>query len=226
MQNVSKKIGWLCSTVGRKQLIAITGLGLSGFVLSHMLGNMLILVSAEKYNAYSHALITNPLIYVAEGGLLAMFFGHLLFALWISWKNFGARDTRYAVMSNGAKRTSWTTRSLWAQGLLILVFVILHLITFKYGPHYTATYNGVEMRDLHKLVIEVFSEPTYLVWYCVALVVLGFHLKHGVGSSLQTLGINHPRYNCAFKAASIGYAVIVIAGFLSQPIYVYFFNRG
>lgn len=226
MQNVSRKIGWLASSVGRKQLIGLTGLGLCGFLFTHMAGNMLILVSAQKYNEYSHALISNPLIYAAEAGLLAMFVAHLLFALRLSWMNFQARDTRYAVLPNGAKRTKWSQRTLWAQGLLILVFAILHVITFKYGPYYTVNYGGVEMRDLHKLVIEVFSMPGYVAWYVVALFVLFFHVCHGFGSAFQTLGINHPRYNPGIKALSWLYAIVVIGGFLSQPLYVLFFNQG
>ena len=224
MQNHVKKHVWLCSTIGRKQLIGVTGLGLSFFVLTHMLGNMLILVGPEAYNKYSYALTSNELIYAAEAGLLAIFIGHLVFAIGLTLKNWGSRNTRYAMLPNGAKRTSWTQRSLWAQGLLILVFVILHLITFKFGTHYTVTYNGVEMRDLHKLVLEVFKDPIYVAWYIVALIVLGFHLSHGVGSSFQTLGIHHPRYQKCIKSFSIGYAVVVIAGFLSQPIYVYFLH--
>lgn len=227
MQNDSGsdlKRGWICSSIGRKQLIGLTGLGLAGFLLTHMAGNMLILAGPEPYNKYSHALISNPLIYIAEGGLLAAFVAHLIFALWISWKNMKSRDTRYAVQPAGDKRTGWTYRTLWAQGLLILVFTILHLATFKYGTHYTANYGGVEMRDLHRLVIEVFHEPGYVIWYVVALFVLMFHLGHGVRSSLQTWGVHHPRYQCAFRGISWGYAIIVTLGFLSQPIYVFFFN--
>lgn len=226
MQNDLSSRGYFSSNIGRKQLIGITGLGLSGFLLMHMLGNMLILAGAEPYNKYSYALISNPLLIVAQMGLLAMFVLHLIFALRISWSNMRARDRRYALQPAGDKRTSINTRSLWAQGLLILVFLILHLVTFKYGTHYSTSYGGVEMRDLHRLVIEVFQEPGYVVWYVVALIVLGFHLSHGVGSSLQTFGIHHPRYQCGIRALSVGYAVIVIAGFLSQPIYVFFIHRG
>lgn len=219
---MQKPSSWLASTIGRKQLIGVTGLGLSGFLLTHMLGNMLILVSAQKYNEYSHALVTNPLLPLAEGGLVFLFLAHIVYALGMNARNFAARESRYAVMSNGAKRTAWTQRTLWAQGLLILVFLILHLITFKYGTDYRVTYGQTEMRDLHKLVVEVFNEPGYVAWYAVALVVLLFHLSHGVGSAFQTLGINHPRYNRPIKIFSWAYALIVVAGFLSQPIYVYF----
>ena len=224
MQNVTRRLGWWTSSVGRKQLIALTGLGLSLFTLTHMAGNMLIFVSAEKYNMYGHALVTNPLIYAAEAGLLAMFIAHLCFALYLSLLNIHARSTRYAVLPKGPKRTTWTQRSLWAQGLVILVFVILHLITFKFGEHHVVTYNGVEVRDLHRLLIQVFAQPIYVAWYVVAVFVLGLHLRHGVGSSLQTLGINHPRYNGPIKVISILYAIVVAGGFISQPLYVYFFR--
>ena len=230
MQNSAQKLcgkcGWLGATVGRKQLIGLTGLGLCGFLLMHMLGNLLILVGPQAYNEYSYKLISNPLIYVAEVGLVALFLGHLVFASAISIKNVAARDSRYAVMSNGPKGTSMIQRTLWPQGLLILVFVILHLITFKYGTHYTVNYGGVEMRDLHKLVIEVFQQPLYVAWYLVALVVLGLHVSHGLGSSFQSLGIHHPRYQCAIRCMSLTYAFVVILGFLSQPLYVYFVYRG
>lgn len=225
-QNQHCKCGWLGSSIGRKQLIGLTGLGLSGFLVIHMLGNLLIIAGPQAYNEYSHKLVSNPLIYVAEVGLVAMFLGHLLFASFISIKNMRARDTRYAKMSNGAKGTSWIQRTLWPQGLLILVFVILHLITFKYGPHYTVNYGQGEIRDLHKLVIEVFQQPGFVAWYLLALLVLGLHVSHGVGSSFQTLGIHHPRYQCAIRALSLSYAVIVIGGFISQPLYVYFLYRG
>lgn len=229
MQNLAKNPcgrGWLCSTIGRRQLIGLTGLGLSGFVLIHMLGNMLILVGPQAYNEYSHKLTSNPLIYIAEVGLLATFFGHLIFALGLSWKNFKARNTRYAMLPSGPKRTSWTQRSLWAQGLLILVFVVLHLITFKFGPEYKVNYGQGEMRDLFKLVLEVFHDPIYVGWYLFALVILLFHLSHGVGSSVQTLGIHPTRYQKAIRCLSIGYALIVFLGFVSQPLYVFFIHRG
>ena len=218
-------LNWFKSTVGRKQIIGLTGMGLSLFVLTHMLGNMLILVSAEKYNRYSHALVTNELLPLAEGGLVAIFIGHIVYALRLSWSNWRARDQGYAVLPSGRKRTTWTQRTLWAQGLLILVFTIIHLITFKYGTDYRVTYGQTEMRDLHRLVIEVFQQPGYVAWYVFALVILFFHLSHGVGSSFQTMGINHPRYNFTIKCFSWFYATAVGLGFLSQPMYVYFLRR-
>jgi succinate dehydrogenase / fumarate reductase cytochrome b subunit len=215
---------WTASSIGRKQLIGLTGLGLSLFVLVHMLGNCLIFVSPQAYNEYGHSLTSNRLIFLAEAGLLAMFVGHLMFASWISIKNIKARSVGYAVRSNGEKGTSWAKRSLWAQGLLILVFVILHLITFKFGTDYRVDYGHGEIRDLAKLMFEVFNDPVYVSWYVLAVAVLGVHLSHGVGSSLQTFGINHPKWNCSIKLVSFLYGVIVAVGFSAQPLYVFLFN--
>jgi succinate dehydrogenase / fumarate reductase cytochrome b subunit len=220
------RTGFLSANIGRKYLVGISGLGLSLFVLIHMTGNLLLFVGPEAYNRYSYALVENPLLIVAELGLLAFFLSHLGLATYLAARNYAARDHRYAVASNGPKRTSITQKSLWIQGVIIVVFVVLHLITFKWGPHYDVTYNGVVMRDLYKLVVEVFQSPLYVVWYVVAVAVLLFHLSHGLGSSLQSLGLNHPHYNSMIKKISWGYALIVGIGFMLQPLYVFFFRQG
>lgn len=214
------------STIGGKVLVGLTGLALSLFVMTHMAGNMLILVSPELYNKYGHALITNPLIYAAEAGLILMFVLHLGKAMALTLQNFSARPQKYAVSGSGAKSTSVTTKTMWAQGLVILVFVILHLFTFKFGNYYEVTYGDQTMRDLHRLVIEVFMQPGYVVGYLVALIVLGFHLNHGVGSSFQTLGLHHPKYTPLIKCFSTLYAVVVAGGFISQPLYVFLLYKG
>ena len=106
-----------------------------------------------------------------------------------------------------------------------LVFLILHLITFKYGTHYSVTYGGVEMRDLHRLIVEVFQSPVYVGWYVVCLILLGLHLKHGFFAAFNSLGFRHPRYSVCLKCIAWFYCLIVTAGFLSQPLYVYFIYR-
>ena len=99
---------------------------------------------------------------------------------------------------------------------------MLHLFTFKYGTHYTTTIAGVEMRDLHRLVIEIFEDPIYVGWYAVALVAVGFHLSHGFYSAFASLGIYHPRYSPWLNRLGYVYAIVVAGGFLSQPLYVFF----
>ena len=208
------------STVGQKQIVALTGLGLSAFVLLHMLGNVLIFVGPEAYNMYSHQLVNNPLIIPMELGLAALFITHLALALKLSFQNAKARGTPYATAAKGDKATSLIAKTLWHQGVVLLVFVVYHLITFKFGPHYEVAYEGLMVRDLHRLVVEVFQSPLYVMGYVLALVVLAFHLSHGVASALQSLGIYWARAKCLAHI----YAALVGGGFILQPLYVFLYG--
>ncbi|QDK43681.1 cytochrome B subunit [Bdellovibrio sp. ZAP7] len=213
--------GFLGTTVGKKYLMGITGLIWAGFVLAHMAGNMLIFVSHDAYNAYGHALTSGKIIYVAELVLVLALITHVFMAISLTKNNREAKGQKYAVAAKGAKRVSLASRTMAIQGSLILVFVILHLITFKYGQHYETNVNGVPMRDLAKLMEEVFQQPGYVVWYVVALILLGFHLKHGVGSTFQSLGLMEGTYRNVWAKLSIGYGIIVALGFISQPLYLF-----
>jgi succinate dehydrogenase / fumarate reductase, cytochrome b subunit len=217
-------VRYLSSAIGRKQIMGFTGLAWSLFVLSHMAGNMLILVGPDAYNKYAHALITNPAIYLAEAGLVLTLLFHVVDGFWLTFQNKRARPAKYAMSPNGEKAPRFQSRFMIFHGSLLLVFIVLHLITFKYGAHYTTTVDGVEMRDLHRLVIEVFQDPVYVGWYAVALVAVGFHLSHGFYSAFASLGFYHPRYSPALSKLGYVYAFVVAGGFLSQPLYV-FLNR-
>lgn len=214
---------YLSSAIGRKQVMAVTGLVWSGFVLTHMLANLLIFVSADAYNKYSHALTSNPLLYLAEAGLVLTLLMHVYDGIMLTIKNKKARPNKYAMAPNGDKSARFQSRFMIFHGSLLLVFIILHLITFKYGTHYTATYDGVEMRDLHRLVIEVFQSPGYLAWYAISMVAVGFHLSHGFYSAFASLGIYHPTYSYWLSKFGYLYGLIIALGFVSQPIYVFFF---
>lgn len=214
------------STVGRKQVMAVAGLGLSLFVLIHAAGNMFMFVGPEAYNRYGHSITSNPLLYVMEAGLLAILLAHIFAGIFLTIRNFVARPKGYAVSAGGEKATSKTTKTMWIQGLVILAFIVLHLITFKYGPYYETQIDGRTVRDLFKLVYEVFQSPGYVSWYILALLLLCFHLAHGVYSSLQTLGLQHPKYTPGIKCASVGYGILVAGLFIAQPIYMYFFYKG
>jgi succinate dehydrogenase / fumarate reductase cytochrome b subunit len=223
---MSSTPGFTCSTIGRKQLMAIAGLGLCGFVLMHVTGNLLLLVGPEAYNNYSHALTSNPLIYLAEAGLLAMIVAHAFLGLYLAVKNRAARPERYAVQPNGEKRTKLVMRTMAWQGIVILGFIILHLLTFKFGRDYTVDYGHGPIRDLFKLVNEEFHEPGEVIWYVIAVFIVGYHLSHGLYSSIQTLGFNHPRYTPKIKCASVLYGIFIAVGFAIQPIYMMFIYKG
>ncbi len=219
-------VSYFSSTVGAKQIMGVAGFAFALFLFTHMAANMLILFDAKAYNMYSHALISNPLIYIAEAGLVLFFLVHAIKGSLISIKNLKSRDTRYAKFPSGPKGTNWVMRSMWIQGLIILAFVILHLITFKYGTHYDVNYEGVQVRDLHRLVLEVFQSPVYVAWYAVCMVLIGMHLSHGMYSVFQTVGVRHPKYTPMIKCGAWIYALVVAGGFISQPIYVYFIHKG
>ncbi|MFM6926839.1 MAG: succinate dehydrogenase cytochrome b subunit [Bdellovibrio sp.] len=213
--------GFLGSTVGKKYLMGITGLIWAGFVLAHMAGNLLIFVSADAYNSYGHALTSGNIIYVAETVLILALIAHVYTAVSLTMSNRAAKNQRYAVTASGKKKTTLASRTMAIQGSIILVFIILHLITFKYGVHYETTVNGAPMRDLARLMFEVFQQPGYVIWYLVALILLGFHLSHGVGSTFQSLGLMEGTYRNMWKKLSYAYAIVVALGFIAQPVYIF-----
>lgn len=215
-------LDFLRSTVGRKYIMGISGLVWMGFVLSHMAGNMLILVSPEAYNSYGHAIVSNkPLLYAAETVLIFALLAHVSTAILLTIENRKAKGSRYAMPASGEKAATLASRTMGAQGSVVLSFIILHLATFKYGTHYDTTVDGVQMRDLHRLIVEVFQKPGYVAWYFVSLVLLMFHLSHGAHSIFQSFGVLERKMQKGLKRFAWTYAIIVVAGFLSQPAYVF-----
>ena len=214
---------YLSSAIGRKQIMGATGLIWSGFVLTHMLANLLIFVGPEPYNKYSHALTSNPLLYLAEIGLLVTILFHVYDGIVLTLKNRAARPQKYEMSPNGKKAARFQSRFMIFHGSILLVFLILHIITFKYGTYYSVTYNGVEMRDLHRLVLEVFQSPGYVAWYAISMLAIGLHLSHGFYSAFASLGIYHPNFSSILSKLGYVYGVAIALGFISQPLYVFFF---
>jgi succinate dehydrogenase / fumarate reductase cytochrome b subunit len=214
---------FLGSTVGKKYLMGLAGIIWSGFVLAHMAGNLLMFVSADAYNSYGHALTSGNIIYVAETVLVLALILHVYLAVSLTLQNRAAKGTKYAVAPKQKSRPRFGSKTMGVQGTIILVFVILHLITFKYGTHYETTVNGVQMRDLFKLMVEVFKQPGYVIWYVVAMILLGIHLSHGVGSVFQSFGWMNGRFQPLLRTLSVAYAVIVALGFIAQPVYIFLF---
>lgn len=211
------------STVGTKVLIALTGICLIGFLVFHLFGNLMLFWGPEKYNEHAHALISNPLVIPAELGLLAIFLLHAIEAVMNLLRNRDARPAGYQMRTwgGGASRKSWASTTMIVSGLIMLAFTALHLVTFKYGPYYASPEPGV--RDLYRLLIEVFQKPGYVVFYVITMTIVGLHLRHGVASSLQSLGLIPDAWTRAFLRTGLVLAVIVGAGFVLIPIWVYFF---
>ncbi len=209
----------LRTTIFRKQIVAVSGLMISGFVLIHMAGNCLMFLGPQVYNFYGHQITSGPIYYPIEIVLLLAFLTHIGTAILITRDNRKANvSTPGAMRTGGEKKARFGSQSMIYTGLLILVFLILHLITFRFGTYYEATYNGVIVRDLYRLMIEKFNEPLYTGWYLFSMVLLGIHLSHGFSALFQTFGFASVK-NCTVKKIGWIFALLVAGGFSAQPIY-------
>lgn len=209
--------------MGTKFLIAFTGGCLALFLVAHLAGNLLFLAGPDAFNQYAHRLLSNPLIFLAEGGLLAIFVLHVFKATWTVASNFAARPTRYAVTrwarsKSPKSRKSLSSTAMIVTGTLILLFVVTHLVTFKYGTYYE-TPEG--LRDLFRLQLEVFSNPGYVAFYLVCMVLVCSHLWHGVSSAAQSFGVDSSRWTPRIVLAGRLFSVFIAGGFFMLPIYTF-----
>jgi succinate dehydrogenase / fumarate reductase cytochrome b subunit len=219
------------SSIGKKQVTALTGLLLIGFLIVHLAGNLLIFVGPAAFNHYSHSLIHNPLIIPAEVALALIFIVHIGTATRVQIENRRARPVPYArVRSRGRpSRRTFGSQTMIVTGFWVLVFLVLHIMTFKFGPHYTflvagvpEVVNGHEVRDLYRLVLEVFGRPGYVAWYVASMVALGLHLQHGAWSLFETFGLDHPRYTPWIVRGGRAFGWIMALAYMSIPLAVYF----
>lgn len=207
------------SSIGRKQLMGVAGLALCGFMFTHALGNYLIFFGAEAYNSYSHSLVSMPIFPIVELGLLAIFLVHLILAIVVSLYNKKAKGLAYAKTAKGKRGTSLLHSSLFWQGVIVLVFIIGHLVTFRFGDYIPVIYSGVEIRDIFSLVGDYLKEPFIMVFYLLSIGVLGFHLAHGLQASLKTFGIYNPEV--VLKTFSWVFSVFVSFSFFAQVIFMF-----
>jgi len=195
-----------------------------GFVLTHMLGNLTLFISPEAYNHYGHGIVSNPLFPLIEVVLFSIFALHILLALSLARKNKEAREVSYAVVTKRVNGSSFASRTMPITGALILVFLVVHLVSFRFAPvtpESFVSYGGVQVRDLYALIMEKFSNPLYTFFYVASMGVLFIHLSHGFSSAFQSLGLNHPKYNPLIKRMGLFYALAVSGGFAAQAIFAY-----
>ena len=202
--------------------MAVSGILILGFLLTHLLGNCLLFVSKDAFNAYAHSLTSNPLIYLAELILLIIFLYHIGSAIVVTLKNRQARKDDYEVKRNLGKSTIMS-RTMMVSGIIILIFLVFHILTFKFGPdaEVPAYQLADGSRDLYKLVAERFSDLGYSLFYIFAMCCIGFHIAHAMQSALRTFGLSQKGYLKLSKYASLGAALFFVFGFSSMPIYFY-----
>ncbi|MFQ5630615.1 MAG: succinate dehydrogenase cytochrome b subunit, partial [bacterium] len=195
------------------------------FIVEHLLGNLLLFSNnPNPFNKYSHFLISlGNILVVVELGFLAFFILHIYSGISVFVGKIKARPEGYHKTTNSGPPSKKNISSITMiyTGIVLLVFVAIHLKTFKYGQYYPTIVGGVEMRDLYKLVYKVFQDPKYVIGYVLTMALLGFHLRHGFWSAFQSLGVYHPRYTPIISIIGIIVAVVLAVGYLVMPIWVY-----
>jgi len=216
----------LWSSVGRKFIMGLTGLLWVGFVTVHLIGNsMLFSSNPEHFNNYAHFLMsTGELLYFFEAALIFLLLFHIIsgIAVWLS--KWSARPVGYVKKANagGPSRKSISSSTMIYTGALLLIFLIFHIATFKYGVGSAVQAESHEEIDLYSRVHAFFGMWWYTLFYVVILTLLGFHLRHGFWSAFQTLGISHPRYSPFIYGLGWAIAVILAAGFIAIPLWILF----
>lgn len=206
---------FLESSIGKKIMVALTGLLLCGFLITHLAGNLFLYVGADSFNRYAQFLESQALLPLAEGGLLVLFLIHIALTVRARLANMAARPIGYQAVADKGARTPGS-RTMAIGGSLLLLFVIIHVATIKYMV------GGAKGETLYAHVTGWFANPLYAGFYVLAMIALGLHLSHGVQSAFQTFGVNHPRYTPLIKKAGLAFAVVVALTFASMPVYFFF----
>src|SRR5687768_12833078 len=213
------------STIGRKVVMALTGLFLILFLVVHLIGNLQLLKSDEgqSFNIYAQFMTTNPLIVVISYVNYAFILIHIIWSIILTRRNRQARGPEGYAMNRNSSH--WTSRNMGILGTFIFIFLVIHLRSFWYEMHWggipTATYDGEQYKNLYAVVDKAYADIWFVVLYVVSMALLAFHLFHGFGSAFQTLGWNHVKYNPLIKFVGVAFAIVVPALFALIPLYMY-----
>ncbi len=212
----AKRSFW-SSTIGRKVVMAVTGVILFGFVLGHMVGNLQLYLGAQALNDYAVWLrhfAHGAALPVARITLIVAVLAHIWSATSLTLDSRAARPTRYRRWE--PRESTYASRTMRWGGVIILLFVVYHLMHFTWGNAHPSFVEG----DVYHNVVAGFSVPWVSGIYILAMLALGLHLRHGLWSMFQTLGVSHPRYERYAKVFAATFAAFVVLGNVSFPIAV------
>jgi succinate dehydrogenase / fumarate reductase cytochrome b subunit len=219
----------LSSPVGRKVLTGVTGIVWVLFIIVHLIGNLGYFTPGDSYNLYSHFLLnTGPLILIAEALLVLTLLLHAYLGLMIYVGKKRARARGYAEYHTMGRPSLQTpsSRTMIFTGIVLLVFLVIHLWSFKFGPSieqgYSVLVDGETIRDLKRLMTEKFQNPLYAFGYPAVMILLGFHLRHGIWSAFQSLGTMNARLTPLVYTLGTLLAILLAVGFLMIPLWIYF----
>jgi succinate dehydrogenase / fumarate reductase cytochrome b subunit len=209
--------GFWASTVGKKIVMAVTGMILFAFVIGHLLGNLQVFEGPAKLNAYGAFLHSiGEFLWPVRIILLIAVTLHIVATVQLALRKKRARPIEYSVKK--AIASSYASRTMYWSGPIVLAFIIFHLLHLTAGYiHPGAAY--IE-GDVYHNVVSGFQVWWVSLSYIVAISLLGLHLRHGLWSMFQTLGIHQPQYTLRFKKAAMVIALLITLGYISIPISV------
>ncbi len=203
------------TTIGKKAAMAVSGVVLAGFVVAHLLGNLQIFLGPDRFNGYAHALKSLPeLLWTVRITLLVMVTVHIWSSIQLAVVKSEARPVDYA--RRKAIASSYASRTMYWSGPIVAAFIIYHLMQFTFGMGGTPYMES----DPYGNVINGFRVPAVSLFYIVAMGLLCLHLRHGLASMVQSLGLHHPRYTSRLKAVAAVVATLIFFGFVSIPVAV------
>lgn len=205
-------INFLKTSIGKKIVMAVTGLMLVLFLCTHAAGNLTIYHSSKIFQQYADQLHSHPLIvFFFSLSLLALFAVHIGFGLYLFWENYQVSKSRYAVTKRVVnEKNTIAAKTMPYSGLFILLFLLVHISGFTFSPE------GVPVSETVK---ELFSGFLYSLFYIICFCALALHLSHGFWSMLQTFGINHPRYNTFIGRLTYIVPIVFLVIFSGIPFY-------
>jgi len=223
---------YIVASIGKKQIMGLTGLVWYFFLFVHLAGNMALIAGPQGFNSYGNLLLNTlgEIIIPCEVLLLICLAVHIVLSIQVSLENRGARPIRYAKYKSAARikgvrqGSSFSSLSMLYGGIGIALFMIIHILNFRFGiatMHPIMVANGTEMRDLYAIVMATFSQPLYTAGYIAAVLCVSAHLWHGVQSSVQSAGFNHPKYVPFVRAFSKVYAMLIGGGFSSLAVWAF-----
>ena len=223
---------YLTSNIFRKVLAAFSGLFLITFLIGHLVGNLQLFIPGvegqTQFNKYAFFMTTNPIVKVLSIITYTAILLHVLITLYLAIQSRRARPVRYAV-SSGNDNSDWSSRNMSVLGIIILFFLIVHMKSFWYKMHfgempYQYLSDGTKIKDLYLITTSAFQNPLYTFFYVFCMIALALHLKHGVESAIQTVGLKIPSYEKIFKYIGIIIALLIPAVFASIPVYLFIKN--
>ncbi|RDV36976.1 hypothetical protein DV096_15810 [Bradymonadaceae bacterium TMQ3] len=220
----------LNSSIGRKFVMSISGIALVLFVIVHLLGNLTLYVpdGGEAFNIYASKFeLLGPFLYVIEMGLLGVIALHIIWGVTTTVRNKRARGNNYdagVVTKGGPSNLNPASRNMIITGSILGIFLVVHVWHFRIQKMFmdaTMIIDGKEHTDLYSLVAGSFQNPLWVAFYVVAMLFLGFHLRHGFWSAFQSLGAMKPQWSKGIYAVGLAIAVVLAVGFLGIPVYLY-----